>query len=129
MKLERKAMLDAVETVRPGLASKSQIDEFAHVWFDGKTVMAYNDTDLGVEFPFPSELKGGLRGQLLLGMLSASRAKELELTPAGEDELLLKAGGTKLTLPLLPIKQSVWKFPTTEDDKPINLTKELLAAV
>ena len=91
--------------------------------------MDYNDTDLGVEFPFPSELKGGLRGQLLLGMLSASRAKELELTPAGEDELLLKAGGTKLTLPLLPIKQSVWKFPTTEDDKPINLTKELLAAV
>src|SRR5665213_2710561 len=101
MKLERKAFLDALETVKPGLAAKSQVDAFAHVWFDGKTVMAYNDTDLGVECPFVSELKGGLRGPLLLGMLGASRAKEVDLSPAAKEEMLLKAGGTKLTLPLM----------------------------
>lgn len=129
MNLERKLLLDALETVRPGISAKAQVDEFAHVWFDGKTVMAYNDADIGIECPFPSELKGGLRGPLLLGMLAASRAKELEITAVDKGELLLKAGSTKLTLPLLSIKQTVWTFPDTSEEKPISLTKELLGAV
>jgi len=129
MKLERKAMLDAVDTVRPGLAAKAQIDAFAHVWFDGKTAMAYNDADLGMEVPFVSELSGGLRGPLLLGMLNASKAKDIEITAAGDDELLLKAGGTKLTLPLLAAKEVVWTFPDVAGVKPFTLTKEMLAAV
>lgn len=128
MKLERKALLDALETVRPGLLNKAQIEAFSHIWFSGAKVMAYNDTNLGMEAPFECELKGGVRGPLLLGMLNASRAKEVEITEQGSDEILLKAGGTKLTLPLLPAEDAVWKFPKTET-KPFTLTKELLKAV
>jgi hypothetical protein len=129
MKLERKAFLDAIDGVRPALAAKSMVEALSHIWFDGKTALAYNDSTLGIEVPFKSELKGGLRGHLLLAMLGASRAKEVEITAGEGEELLLKAGNTKLRLPLLPPKQAVWEFPETNPKEAIVLDKALLGAV
>jgi len=133
MKLDRKELLAAVDTVKPGLATKSTIDEFAHVWFNGKTALTFNDTDLGMEVPFAAPLKGGLRGALLLGMLNASRAKEVEIDVAPDaplpNEILIKAGGMKLTMPVLGLKKTVWKFPDVSGAKPFTLTKDMLRAV
>ena len=113
MQLDRETLLKAVETVKPALATKELIEELCHVWLDGELLTAFNDATLGIQVPFKSELVGGIRGSLLLGMLTHSRAKEIEVEMPADGEALLKAGRTKLKLSLLAPDRAegLWDLP------------------
>jgi DNA polymerase III sliding clamp (beta) subunit (PCNA family) len=119
MNLERTAMLAALNTVRPALASKDLIEELTHCWFDGKTVTAYNDADLGIQVPFASPFKGGIRGQLLLGLLTNSRAKDIVIEPGAKENgpMILKAARARVELAVLAPERAVWAFPKSEPSK------------
>ena len=128
MKLERKVLLDALELAKPALSTKNVLPELTNFWFDGDTVTAFNDISLGIQVPFKSELRGGIVGSLLLGILSNSRAKEVELLIEGEDAEL-RAGKTRLKLALLPPSRALWHFPEHGKGKGALLSRGLLEAL
>lgn len=129
MKLNREALLRAVETVKPGLATRELIEELTCCWFDGKTATAYNDASLGIQVPFQGELVGGIRGSILLGVLTHSRAREVEVDSPADGEAILKCGRTKLRLSLLAPDRAVWEFPSLGKAKGHKLSKPVLEAL
>lgn len=117
MKLPRKELHAAVTAVKPALATKELIEECCCVWFDGEAVTAFNDT-LGIRVPFESEFKGGVRGNLLLGMLDNTRFKLITIEPLSDGNALFTAGKdiTLLKLALLPISQAIYELPKLSKD-------------
>lgn len=111
MNHDRVAMLAALNLVKPALATKDLVEELAHVWFDGETLTAYNDADLGIQAPFTSPFRGGIRGALLLGLLSNSRAKDVIFEPEEEGFVLLKAARAKARLTVLDPGRAVYELP------------------
>lgn len=125
MELVRADFLKAIETVKPALATKELLTELCHIWMDGTHITAYNDSSLGIQVPFTSELKGGLRGSLLLGVMGFSRADNVSIDLNGE-EANFKCGRTKLKLPLLDPDRSVWQLPDVGKVKAISTTKSFI---
>lgn len=130
MKYARAAMLDALNTCKPALAVKDLVEELTHVWFDGETMTAYNDADLGIQVPFKTDFKGGIRGSLLLGLLHNSRAKEVEIEPADEDgHMKLVAARTRAKLPVLETERAVWEFPKVGTKDTFDITPDFVRAL
>lgn len=129
MKYARVALLDALNTVKPALASKDLIEELSHVWFDGKTITAYNDADLGIQVPFKADFVGGIRGSLLLGLLHASRAKEVEIEPTEDGQMKLQAARTRGKLPVLDAERRVWEFPAVNMKASFDINEAFLRAL
>lgn len=111
MNIDRIALLAAINTVKPALATKDLVEELCMVWFDGQHAMAYNDAELGIQVPFKCPFTGGIRGELLLGLLSNSRAREITLDPDGDGKMKLKAARMKAELSVLNGSRSIWQFP------------------
>lgn len=126
--MNRKQLLDALSVVRPALASTSLIQVFTHLCFSEKEVTAYND-QIGISVPLRAGFSGAVPGGTLLSMLGASKAKDVELE-ASEEELLVKAGGAKIKLPLLPTDAFLFEMPEAAkgDVLPVN-GKEFVAAI
>lgn len=129
MNYVRVALLDALNTVKPALAAKDLIEELTHVWFDGQTLVAYNDADLGISVPFKTDFSGGVRGSLLLGLLHNSRAKEVQLEPGDDGQLKLVAARTRGKLSVLDAERSVWQFPPVSTKDSFEITKDFLRAL
>ncbi|HKX35117.1 MAG TPA: hypothetical protein VJM79_00425 [Rhizorhapis sp.] len=129
MKCERIALLDAVNTVKPALAVKDLIEELAHVWFDGQTMTAYNDADLGIQVPFETPFIGGIRGSLLLGLLINSRAKDVELDDSEEGHMKIVAARTRAKLAVLDAERAVWQFPEINRKAALDITPDFVRAL
>lgn len=129
MKYARMAMLEALNTVKPALAAKDLIEELTHVWFDGETMTAHNDADLGIQVPFKTDFKGGVRGSLLLGLLHNSRAKELDLEPTDDGHMKLVAARTRAKLAVLDSERQVWAFPKFSTKNTFDLDEHFLRAL
>jgi DNA polymerase III sliding clamp (beta) subunit (PCNA family) len=128
MKTERTKLLAALDIVKPAIAAKALLEELTHVWFLDKRLIAYDDV-IGISAPFDAEeIQGGIKGQLIVGLLNASGAKNVELTAKG-DEALLKAARAKLNLALLEPERAVWDFPKVKNNAFSPLSKELLAGL
>lgn len=104
--INRQDLLEVLQLVKPALAAKDIIIEFTHVWFDGHTLTASNDSGLGIRVPWSSDIRGGLPGTMLIGLLSNSKAKEVEFIPDDKDDdrVILKMGGARAKLTLLPLE-------------------------
>lgn len=129
MKYARLAMLTALNTIKPALATKDLIEELAHVWFDGKTITAYNDADLGIQVPFKTDFTGGVRGSLLLGLLHSSRAKEVEIEPGDDGQMKLVAARTRIKLGVLDAANSLWQFPKVNLKNTFDITEDFVRAL
>lgn len=129
MKFDRALLLKAADIAKPALASKELIEELCHFFFDGQNLTAYNDATLGIQVPFVSELKGGIRGSVLLGILTHTRAKEIDLEIANGHEAHIKAGRMKLKLSLLDPKRAVHELPDLKKTKGYRTSKEFLKAL
>lgn len=104
--INRQDLLEVLQLVKPALAAKSIISEFTHVWFDGHHLTATNDNGFGIRLPWSSDLIGGLPGTLLMGLLSNSKAKEVEFVPddKNDDGVILKMGKARVKMTLMPLK-------------------------
>lgn len=125
LEIERAELLRAVETAKPALAARDLIEQLLYFWFDGETVTAYNDAALGIQVPLKCGLRGGMRGSLLLGMLSNSRAPKITVEPLEKGQALLTVGkGTKLKLTLLPLDDAVHKVPDIGGSRAAKLSEQ-----
>lgn len=127
MKLDRTALITALERVKPALMSSGSIPSLKHVWLDGEFLYAHNGS-AGIRLNYESELKPcGILGSVLLGLLKSTSAKEIELTQ-GKAQVDLKIGRSSSSVPMLSIEQNPWPY-STEDKTAIatvTLTEELL---
>ncbi len=134
MKFVRTEMLDTLKMIEPAIAPRELVGQLVHIWFSGETVTAYNDV-IGIEAPFATDFKGGLRGSVLLGILSNSGAANVEVNEGKEGEMLIKAAGAHVNLALLPESDLPFAFParvdklTSFDDKFVEALNRVLISV
>lgn len=129
MKVDRKAFVEVLENLKPALSSGGAIPELKHFWFDGKYAYAY-DGGLGVRLPLESDLKGGILGTALLGLVNSSMLKEIFLDVV-KGELVIQIGKSKVTLPVLDVESNPWPFPVKANtqDVELKLTQEFIDAI
>ncbi len=128
MKLERVELLEALKKVKPAIAVRELLEELTLVWFGEGKLTAYNDADIGIQVDFVSEFRGGIKGNLLISLLEASRAKQVQVELGEDDEVLFKLGGTKFKTNLFPIEKALWDFPEESSKQQMQLTPEILDA-
>lgn len=126
--MDRKKLLDTLAAVKPALASTSLIQVLTHFCFADGRVTAYND-QIGLSAPCELDLTGALPGATLLGLLSASRAKEVEIT-AAESEVQVRAGGARAKLPVLPPDAFLFEMPEAVNGQALPAaSKDFISAV
>lgn len=129
MIVNRNELLAALKIAAPALAgAKNQVLELSHFWFDGTHLSAYDDL-IGVKLDFPTEFKGGVLGDKLIGVLECCSDKEVEMTREDDGNLMLTAGGAMITFALRPIEDWFWHPEPPEKAESYRLTKEFIQAV
>ena len=109
MKINKKELIKALTTVKPGLASKEMIEQSTSFCFLDNTVVTYND-EISISCPVPGiELKGAVNAVELYAFVNKVKTEEIDLS-INENEILLKAGRSKAGLTLtaevvLPIEE------------------------
>lgn len=112
--MKRSEFVEILRKVEPALSSKDAVPVQSCFCFDGTTVLAYDDV-VAMQAPCKVDLAGGLKGKVLLPFLQTSRAKEVELATADGDgvrEVSIKAGRSRLKLPLVDDSDVSFKFPS-----------------
>ena len=104
--MNRIDLLDKLKLVAPALSDNNLVPVLSHFWLLGDRLMAYND-QISISTSLKSDFKGAVPGSTLIDLLSASRAKDVELIvgkEVPEGQLLIKAASSRLKLPYLPSK-------------------------
>lgn len=95
--MKRAELVEKLEIVAPALSPNTIVAVMTHFWFTGTRVMAYNDT-IAISVPLKTDFACAVPG-VLLQLLKASRAAELELDyNEKEKSLLVKGAGTRIKL-------------------------------
>lgn len=129
--MKRAEFVEILRKVEPALSSKDAVPVQSCFCFDGKSVLAYDDV-VAMQAPCEVELAGGLKGKVLLPFLQTSRAKEVELSTADGDglrEVTIKAGRSRLKLPLVDDSDVSFKFPTGKGATEVKPGTEFKAAL
>ena len=112
--MDRKKLLEQLQTVAPALASSDFVPVMTHFWFTGKHVIAYDDI-VGISVPLSTDFKGAVPGSIILNLLKNSRGGSVEFTPDAEgSEVAIRVGEkrpSKFRLALLPPEEFLFKFP------------------
>jgi len=114
--MDRKTLLGKLSIVEPAISSRELIPILNHIWFTGTRVMAFND-QIAISTDLKTEFRGAVPGPLLLGLLRKSRGENVIFEP-DDNSVLIKVGGSKITMALLPPEQFVHEMPKspTEDE-------------
>ena len=109
--MERKELLNILDTVKPALSSKPLVPVFQTFCFTGETVYAYNDV-LGIVAPCEIDLNIGIPGETLVGLLSNSRGKTVTFeVDEGKNEAVVKTGNSKIRLPYFEEDEFLFEEP------------------
>jgi len=131
LKKSRIELEKALKLVAPALYAKDGVDELACIWFHDNDASTY-DGELGLIARAHAGFDGGVKGSTILNIVSNSAAKDIELEPANGELgqiVKMKAGRSKIELPLLPVARRP-KWPESlEVDNPIEITDDLLEAL
>lgn len=131
--MNRIELLDILKRAQPALSNRDLVPILACFCFDGERVTAYDDV-VAIQAPSAFPVKGAVKGKLLMEFLSASRARDLEVEgqegPEGANEMLtLKAGRSRLKLPLLSEAQFMFKVPSTAGATRLPLDAAIIQAI
>lgn len=105
----RKDLLVDLNTIAPGLANKDLIPLLTHVWFTGTRVMTFNE-QIAISASCKTDFVGAVPGEVLIKLVSASKARDVELIQDG-NILQIKMGGSKLKLNMLEMEETLFKMP------------------
>jgi DNA polymerase III sliding clamp (beta) subunit (PCNA family) len=126
--MERAELTAVLKKLSPALSGKDLIPIFSCFCFGDTTTYAYDDV-VALIHPKPTgDLRGGIRGSLLLNMLQASKAKEVTITQEGE-KAQIQLGRTKLDVPVLEVDAFLFKPPTTGDAASVKVDEAFLTAL
>lgn len=109
MEVNREELVTTLSRLKPALRGGSSMPSFANVWFDGKTVTAY-DGGLGLRVKFTSDLECGVPGAALLGLLSTSVLETVSLEVASKG-VCVKLGRSTSKLTSSELDSQIWPFP------------------
>jgi DNA polymerase III sliding clamp (beta) subunit (PCNA family) len=126
MQVNRKNLIEILETCRPALATQSRATELTHFWFDGHTVMASNG-HLIISMPCTLDIVGGVP-YALLDWLKKSKGDSAIFSSSGNG-MAATIGRSKFNFPLLDIKRRAFHLKTDNTLQAIPLTLELIAAL
>lgn len=107
--MQRTDLLDAVSLARPALAARELVPILGCLCFDGKSVHAWDDI-IGVRVGLETDFVGGVRGEQLLGFLSASKAAEVSVE-SEDGDLVMKAGRSRARMPVRPVDDFLFELP------------------
>jgi hypothetical protein len=109
----RKDLADRLELVSPALAKNDLLPVLTHFAFTGDNILAYNGS-IGISVPLKTEFVGAVPGKLLMDLLGASLAKELEFIDKNAD-LEIKAASSRFKLPVMSEDTFVFDMPKPSD--------------
>lgn len=110
--MNRAALLTTLELVRPALADEGLVPIFTNFCFDAGSVHAFKET-LTIMAPCEINDTFAVSGKTLISLLSASNSLEVEFT-LDKDDVLIKAGKSKMKLPCLPKEEFLFEEPEKE---------------
>jgi DNA polymerase III sliding clamp (beta) subunit (PCNA family) len=128
MKMQRLELVEKLERVSPALSSNNLVPVLSHFWFNNDVLTAYND-----QIAISTKLNSGFVGAVpstLIKLLSASRAKDVDLIYDDVGNLTVKAASAKFKLPYLTAKSfDIFKMPEPDVAKalPVDMGKFLEA--
>lgn len=109
MQINRLELLDALEKVKPGLASKEIIEQSTSFAFMGDRVVTYND-EISVSHPVKGlNVTGAVEAKMLYGYLNKVKQETIDISWE-ENQVVIKAGRAKAGLILeseviLPVEE------------------------
>lgn len=86
MKVDHKGLLNALESVQPGLAKKEIVEQTNHFVFDGEYIMTFNG-EVGVTKHFPTGIEGTVSADKLYPLV-----KKIPPDPEGEINIVMEEG-------------------------------------
>ncbi len=97
-KIKREEMVAAIETVRPGVATRGLVPQSNHLAFTGKEIISFNDS-ICIIHPFKSDFKDpcSVPAEKLYEVLTKIVADELDFSMK-DDEIIIEGGKTKAGL-------------------------------
>ncbi len=111
--MKRKDFLEILNLVKPALASKGLIHVLTHFCFDGRYVTT-SDTNLTIRTRCDVDINGAIDGNVLLGLLENSRARDVIFT-GGENEVQIKLGNRRAKIPTIPSDEFIFAIPSTRN--------------
>jgi DNA polymerase III sliding clamp (beta) subunit (PCNA family) len=114
MKINKAELQEALEKVRPGLASKELIEQTTSFAFTGGRVVTYND-EISISHPVKGlDVVGTVKAQALYRFLEKIKKEEIDIEWE-ENQVIIKAGKSKAGLIFeqevkLPIKEEIGKI-------------------
>lgn len=129
MQVDREEFIAALTRVKPALSSGGRVQALTHIWFDEKAAYAF-DGGFGIRLTLETELSCGAPGVALLGLLSTSTLKEVELSP-DENSLRVKFGKATSKLATLEPAANAWRFPAKlpKGSEPAKLDEKFIEAL
>ena len=125
--MDRKELLGSLKTAKACLSTQDIVPILSHFCFDGKHITAFNGTQ-GIVLDFESDLKCALPGELLVKLLNSYSAKDLSFTPE-DNNVLIKAGKSKVNLAALPEEDFLFEIPNTKKLPSFEITDDFLNGI
>lgn len=110
--MNRKALLDTLDMVRPALASENLVPIFTNFCFTNKTVFAYKD-NLGIVAPCDVDETFAVVGKTFIELLSAASGNDVELE-LNKENLLITVGKSKMKMPYHGKDEFIFEEPEDE---------------
>ncbi len=120
--MDRQELLDKLSAIKPALAETDQVQILTHFWFYGMSVLAFNSR-IGMSKPCKTEFTGAIPGTTMLSLLASSGAKEVKIDQ-NKNNIIMKLGGAKITLAMLPIDEEPFKMPKPLQSKELKVDME-----
>ena len=98
MKIDRKHMLEVLQAVKPGLASKEVIEQSTSFIFTDGRVMTYND-EIAISHPLDIDLEGAVIAKEFFNLLSKLHDEEVDVSTT-KSELAVKGKKNKAGIKL-----------------------------
>lgn len=74
--MKRKDLLDALLSVKPGIASKDVIESMTYFYFSGDHVISYNDV-ISIQYPFKTEFKAFVKADDFFKIISKIKSETI----------------------------------------------------
>lgn len=116
--MKRSELVAKLETCAPALSTNTLIPIMQHFWFRGDHLMAYNDA-IAISVPCETDFEAAVPGKMLLSLLNASKATDVELTHE-KGELTVKLATSRLHLATMPPKNFNFDMPKLKTEASIN---------
>src|SRR5215831_7797422 len=128
--MKRAELVKTLELLKPALADQNLVPVYQCYMFTGSTVMATND-QIAIIANCKTEQPFAVKGDILLGLLSASRAEEITFT-LEEQDAVVKAAKSVWRLPYLPYHEKgdfLFEEPEVKFEATLPIDAELLSGL